>query len=321
MSKEIIELLEKLNIRERADDIWAFQKESNLSYDQQEAIRKYSCLLHDAAKILDQVLAKIRFIKTEETKWIPLTQGKFAIVDEKNYEMLSKHKWYANYNQGKWYAQREIINEEGKRITVRMHRAIMNCPDEKQIDHRNHNGLDNRESNLRICTNTENQHNQQLRKGGSSKYKGVSWKKDIKKWTAHIKKDGVLINLGKFDDEIKAAEIYDIKAKELYGEFACFNFPEGSEFTKECRRILRRCDMPRRQMADAQGSSIWSNVIWKKLDKACDIIDIAEAISKIKDKRILAFEAMVKAGGECCDILQERIDVLSEGIAKAKKEG
>lgn len=57
---EVIELLEKTNIRERADDIWAFQKEGNLNYDQRKAIKRYSCLLHDVAKIIEDALAKLR---------------------------------------------------------------------------------------------------------------------------------------------------------------------------------------------------------------------------------------------------------------------
>lgn len=60
MNKEAIDLLESLNIRERADDIWAFQKEGNLSFDQREAIKKYSCLLHDAANIVSQALTILK---------------------------------------------------------------------------------------------------------------------------------------------------------------------------------------------------------------------------------------------------------------------
>ena len=66
---EAIELLEKTNIRQRADDIWAFQKEGNLSYDQRKAIKRYSCLLHDAAKIIEDTLAKLREVpKPSEPK-------------------------------------------------------------------------------------------------------------------------------------------------------------------------------------------------------------------------------------------------------------
>lgn len=199
-----------------------------------------TCICMDCGKVI-KIAEQSNHLKEcpkVETKLIPLTQGKIALVDAKNYEMLSKHKWYANYNQGKWYAQREIKDAEGKRITLRMHRVIMNCPDDKQIDHINHNGLDDRELNLRICTNAENQHNQKPRKGGSSKYKGVSLRKDTKQWTAHIKNGGGLINLGHYDTEIEAAKAYDDKAKELFGEFACLNLTGESEFTKKFRISL-----------------------------------------------------------------------------------
>ncbi|KKK63726.1 hypothetical protein LCGC14_2991400 [marine sediment metagenome] len=160
----------------------------------------------------------------EPTKLIPLTQGKYTIVDEKNYDMLSKHTWYAKCECGIWYAVREIRDAEGKRTTQRMHRYILNCPKGKDVDHKNHNGLDNRESNIRICTNSQNQQNQRPCRGGSSKYKGVSFRKDTNRWTAHIKNGGKLINLGNYGTEIEAAKIYDEVAKKHFREFARTNF-------------------------------------------------------------------------------------------------
>lgn len=146
MSK-IIDLLEKTNIRERADDIWAFQKEGNLSYDQQKAIKRYSCLLHDAARIIDQALTLLKQQPTAG-EWTKLMRERYKYSIDK-----------------------------------------------------------------KLCVSA------------------------------------------------------------------------------------------------------------KVFEEACDRLDRAEAINKVKDKRIAEFEAMVKAGGECCDILQERIDILSEDNTRAKKEG
>lgn len=150
---------------------------------------------------------------------IPLTQGKFAIVDAKNYELLSKHRWFIQKNGNTYYA---VQSKKDKLIY--MHRQILNVPDGMLSDHINHNGLDNRECNIRICTFAENQHNQKPRKTGSSKYKGVVWSKRTQKFLAQIRFEKKTINLGYYDSEIEAAKAYDVKALELFGEFAYTNF-------------------------------------------------------------------------------------------------
>lgn len=158
-------------------------------------------------------------------KQIPLTQGKSTLVDDEDFEELSQHKWYANKSNKNWYAKRNCrIN--GKWIKLRMHRLIMNAQKGQEIDHKNGNGLDNRRCNLRFCTQSQNLQNQQRRYTGISQYKGVSWKKQNKKWQAYIRLNCKPQYIGYFSDEIEAAKAYDTKAKELFGEFACLNFPE-----------------------------------------------------------------------------------------------
>lgn len=168
-------------------------------------------------------------------KRIPLTQGKSALVNNKRYTKLVKNEWYAYFHHGTWYAVRNSPQNHHKRNTIWMHREILGLKvgDGKKSDHKNHNGLDNRDCNLRICTNSENAQNMKPRKH-SSKYKGVHWHKGkISKnkrgngfWTADICPNYKLIHLGVFKNEIKAAKAYDKKAKELFGEFACLNFPK-----------------------------------------------------------------------------------------------
>jgi hypothetical protein len=94
------------------------------------------------------------------------------------------------------------------------------------IDHINHNGLDNTERNLRYSTNSLNQANSVKQKNRTSKYKGVSFYKNKKRYVARVKTTKYDFFLGMFKDEVAAAKAYDAKMKELYGEFANLNFPE-----------------------------------------------------------------------------------------------
>jgi len=156
------------------------------------------------------------------SKRIPLTQGKFAIVDDEDYERLSRFKWYTGKSRNTFYAVRSV-KIMGKWITRKMDRDILNVPIGFQVDHINRNGLDNRKVNLRTCTLAQNVRNRKTPKH-SSKYKGVSWFKITKKWRAYIYPNNKFISLGYFMNEIDAAKAYDNKAKELFGEFACLNF-------------------------------------------------------------------------------------------------
>jgi hypothetical protein len=164
--------------------------------------------------------AKVMQPKNEKIRFIPLTKGKVAIVDAEDYEWLSKYKWHAVDTGGKFYAYRC----RNKR-SISMHRMIMGEPKGKVVDHRDGNSLNNRRSNLRICTAAENQRNRRFT-GGVSRYKGVCFVKKLNKWRTEITFDGRQIHIGLFKDEISAGKAYDKKAKELFGEFAYLNFPE-----------------------------------------------------------------------------------------------
>jgi len=161
--------------------------------------------------------------KDKNVKLIPLTHGKFAIVDAEDYQYLVKYKWYISQDGNNFYAY-AFLSKGNKKIKVFMHRMIMNAPKGLFIDHIDGNGLNNRRSNLRPCTPAQNVQNSRPRCNASSKYKGVFWNKTNKKWNATIHKGDNRIYLGGFDDEIEAALAYDRKAKELFGEFAYLNF-------------------------------------------------------------------------------------------------
>ena len=104
-----------------------------------------------------------------------------------------------------------------------LHRLIMGAPPALQVDHRNGNGLDNRRANLRLATRHQQQGNQGSR-GGTSRFKGVSWDKKSGSWLAQIRNPAKHY-LGHFADEDAAARCYDMAAREFFGDFAQLNFP------------------------------------------------------------------------------------------------
>ena len=156
---------------------------------------------------------------------IPLTQGRFAKVDPEEYLRLSQYNWFCLVRRHTCYAWRHSKVPE-KRMALFMSREIMKTPKHLVCDHINRNGLDNRKKNLRNCTMQENLLNSAPKRNARSKYKGLSWKKKTKKWSACIKRAGIYKHLGYFESEIEAAKAYDAAAKILHGEFAYLNFPE-----------------------------------------------------------------------------------------------
>jgi len=158
-------------------------------------------------------------------KRIPLSQGKFALVDDADFEELSKYKWFALKGRHTFYARRGVrIN--GKRIMVRMHRQILNASPREHVDHQSGDGLDNQRSNLRRCTNAENIRSQRIRVSinKSSRFRGVWWEKSSRKWRAAIRYNYKLIHLGRFAVDLNAAWAYDEAAKRLFGQYAVLNF-------------------------------------------------------------------------------------------------
>ena len=154
-------------------------------------------------------------------KKIPLTRGLFAVIDDEDFEEVSKLTWQAYKTRQYIYAYNARTKPNGG--GVYLHRLLTGVKKGEMVDHINHDTLDCRRVNLRICTNKQNQANQKPKVGGKSKYKGVY--PSCKKWIATIRdiKNSNKLRLGRFETELEAAIAYDKKAFEMYGEFAYSN--------------------------------------------------------------------------------------------------
>ena len=141
-------------------------------------------------------------------KHIPLTQGKFAIVDDEDYEWLSRHKWYAQWSRytNSFYA----VRRPSKQRLIYMSREILGLKkgDIRQADHINHNTLNNLKSNLRIVTLQQNHWN-------NNNPKGYYFHKASNKYLAHIGLNGKRIYLGLFCTTKEAHNAY-LQAKNIY---------------------------------------------------------------------------------------------------------
>lgn len=143
-------------------------------------------------------------------------KDKFILVSDKDYLFILKYKWHLSY-----YGYAACRESEFSPM-IYMHRLIMEAPTGMDVDHKNGNTLDNRRSNLRICTRQENLRNRHKIRG-FSKFKGVRWHKQNRNWRAGIKVDSKDIHIGCFKSEILAAKAYNKAAKKYFGEYARLN--------------------------------------------------------------------------------------------------
>lgn len=156
-------------------------------------------------------------------KKIPLTQGKFALVDDRDFLELSKFKWFAWEQRGVFYALRNSREKlTRKRTIVRMHRAVFPCLLNQKIDHKDGDGLNNQRSNLRISMKCGNNQNARKRIDNTVGLKGVYFHKQCHKFGAQIQCEGKRIHLGLFLTPEEAHAAYCAAAEKLHGEFARF---------------------------------------------------------------------------------------------------
>ena len=155
--------------------------------------------------------------KGESVKTISLGDGFYAYVEAADFDWLNQWTW----SMCNGYAARRS-NENW----IYMHREIMKPPRGMDVDHKNHNKLDNTRESLRVCTREENIRNRRKPRNTSSQFWGVSYIKKSAKYMAFVSWKRNVVSCGCFLDELEAARAHDAKAVELLGESAQLNFPE-----------------------------------------------------------------------------------------------
>jgi len=132
---------------------------------------------------------------------IPLTQGKFALVDDEDFNLISQYKWYTHSSRNTYYARTDTPTR------IMMHQLILSTKNpELEPDHINGKGFDNRRLNLRLVTHARNLRNQKKRSGCTSRFLGVHCNCNTGKWESYIKYKGKKLHLGHFQTELEAAE-------------------------------------------------------------------------------------------------------------------
>ncbi len=147
---------------------------------------------------------------------LPLPHGLFAIVDDEDFERCSQFRWYLNSHG---YVMREI-RRSGARTIQYLSRFVMNAPVGVLVDHKEGDLLDNRKSQLRFCTKSQNMCNRGKNKNNTSGHKGVTWDKSRSKWRAQIEVNGKGISLGYFTDVTSASASYAEASLRYHGEFS-----------------------------------------------------------------------------------------------------
>jgi hypothetical protein len=142
----------------------------------------------------------------------------YALVDKEDYERLNQYSWRLH----EFRCAIRTTKKNGKVITIRMHREIMNTPKGMDTDHINGNPLDNRKVNLRICTHQQNSWNVKKHKDGKYRYKGVAFVahgKRQKRWISQVYCKGKLYRSKYYLTAEEASNWYQLQAKQLFGEY------------------------------------------------------------------------------------------------------
>jgi HNH endonuclease len=153
---------------------------------------------------------------------IPLTQGRVALIDDADFALVSGIKWSLlnHSHSATCYAKSTTTSDDGRRSTLLMHRIILGVTDRNTfVDHANRNGLDNRRTNLRIATRSQNGANRVINLPNKNGLRGVVFLPRSNIFRAQISQGGVPTYLGSFKTAAEAHAAYVTKGRELFGEF------------------------------------------------------------------------------------------------------
>lgn len=198
---------------------------------------------------------------------IPLTKNQVALVSAHRYEDLIRFNWQALWSKAGrcYYAVRH--GREGEVGYVYMHRYIAGFP-EIYVDHINGNSLDNRDENLRAATSSQNGANRGKDRDNTSGYKGVA-KNGKHGWMGYVSCSGVHYHCGTYRTREEAARNRDIKAIQLFGDFAVLNFPRVKYSDEEIangpqKRIVNRLDSGFKGVHWSKSHEMWRcRISWK----------------------------------------------------------
>jgi hypothetical protein len=154
---------------------------------------------------------------------VPLSRGMQAVIDATAGPSVGAYNWSAAWTGRRWYARR---SDPETRKHIYLHRWLLGITDERDGDHKDGDGLNNRRSNLRAATESQNMANRAVQSNSASGYKGViRWRG---RWQATVRFANRVERIGTFDTAEEAARAYDARAVELHGEFARLNFPDAA---------------------------------------------------------------------------------------------
>lgn len=158
---------------------------------------------------------------------LQLTKGKIALIDDADLPLVNRWKWgYVPRSNGVGGYVARWESGGSSRTTIYLHRQLMNAQPCQQVDHINGDGLDNRRSNLRLCSQSQNFANRRILPQRSLPYRGVYYDKRRSNYFAAIKVNGKSYRLGTFTNPKDAALAYDKAAQSHFGDFASLNFPK-----------------------------------------------------------------------------------------------
>lgn len=189
-----------------------------------------------------------------------------VLIDEDDYERVTAHKWRVMWGKAKkeqlyYFRSAFWLKDKKEYKDTFLHRFIMGCThgDGNVVDHKNHNTLDCRKENLRICTPTQNTQNSRMYRTNKIGYKGVRMDPKSKHWIARIQSpEGQRIMLGTYETAEDAARAYDRGALFYFKEFAVTNFPKEQYSAEDIENINQAKPIPNKRNTSGYVGVVWN---------------------------------------------------------------